>query len=52
MLETTDVAAAGAILRQALAPFRMFPEAQGHRMTGALDLRVCDERVAGARYAG
>jgi hypothetical protein len=40
--------AAGDVLRRALAPFRMIAEGTGYRMTGALDLGVCSEKVAGA----
>lgn len=47
-LESQDPGAAGAVLRRALAPFRMVPEGTGYRMTGALDVSVCSEMVAGA----
>ncbi len=47
-LESDDPGAAGDVLRRALAPFRMLAEGTGYRMTGALDLGVCSEKVAGA----
>jgi site-specific DNA recombinase len=48
-LEGDDPAAAGRVLRRALAPLRMEPQGTGYKMTGALD--VCSEVVAGACYA-
>ena len=48
-LESDDPGASGDVLRRALAPFRMIPaEGTGYLMTGALDVSVCCERVAGA----
>lgn len=50
-LEGGDPAAAGRMLRRALAPFTMkWVEGTGYFMSGALDVSVCSEKVAGARY--
>lgn len=46
-LEAGDLSQAGDLLRSALAPFLMHPEARGYRMSGALNLGVTEKKSSG-----
>jgi len=46
-IETGDQAAAGEVLRSALAPFAMHPQVDGYRLVGAINLGLSESKSSG-----